>query len=72
MFVFGGTNDYGHGILHLGDNESRDENTFVDNLRMLVEYLSKKYGKEKLCFFLPLRRYDEDGYACKGDGANEM
>ena len=32
-----------------------------------------KYGKEKLCFLLPLRRYnDEKGITCKGERGNEM
>ena len=72
VFVFGGTNDYGHGICHLGDIESRSENTFVGNLRLLIEYLSEKYGKEKLCFLLPLRRADEEPVACKGVTNSEL
>ena len=38
---------------------------------MLIEFLCQKYGKEKLCFILPLRRFNEDGVACKGEN-NEM
>lgn len=72
VFVFGGTNDYGHGMLRLGDKDTRDEDTFVGNLRLLIDYLIVKYGREKLCFILPLHRSDEDGYACKGEELNEQ
>ena len=72
VFIFGGTNDYGHGRLHIGDIESRDENTFVGNLRLLIEYLSGKYGADKLCFILPLRRYAEEPIACKGESGTEL
>lgn len=72
VFVFGGTNDYGHGICHLGDIRSRNEDTFVGNLRLLIEYMTEKYGKDKLCFLLPLRRSDEDPVACKGVTNNEL
>jgi len=72
VFVFGGTNDYGHGILVLGDVPKRTPNTFCNELRLLIEDLCDKYGKEKICFLLPLRRFDEDGYCCKGENGNEM
>ena len=47
VFVFGGTNDYGHGQLHIGDVSSSGEDTFVGNLKLLIEYLIEKYGKKK-------------------------
>lgn len=73
VFVFGGTNDYGHGSLHLGRADERIPETFCTELRLLTEDLIAKYGKEKLCFLLPLRRYnDEKGLACKGKGGDEL
>lgn len=72
VFVFGGTNDFGHGNLHLGEVGKRDENTFVGGLYLLVDALIEKYGKEKLCFLLPLRRFDESARACKGIKADEL
>ena len=53
VFVFGGTNDYGHGSLHLGLADERIPETFCTELRLLAEDLIAKYGKEKLCFLLP-------------------
>ena len=73
VFVFGGTNDYGHGSLYLGNPNERIPETFCTELRLLIEDLIDKYGKEKLCFLLPLRRYkDEKGIACKGDSGDEL
>lgn len=72
VFVFGGTNDYGHGNLVLGDIKTRIPHTFCNELRLLVEYLCEKYGKEKLCFILPIHRFDEDGVACKGESGKEI
>ena len=56
VFIFGGTNDYGHGTLHLGAPEVNDENTFCTQLRMLIDDLIAKYGKEKVTFIIPLHR----------------
>ena len=71
VFVFGGTNDYGHGTLHLGTPENKAEDSFCNHLRRLIEYLCGKYGKEKLCFILPLHRFCEHSLNCKGEAGNE-
>lgn len=71
VFVFGGTNDYGHGILHLGSPEVSAEDTFCGQLRMLIDLLNEKYGKEKLVFILPLHRFCEEGVCCKGEKGDE-
>ena len=60
VFVFGGTNDYGHGDAPLGCMEDTSQYTFYGALKYLVEYLISVYGKEKLCFILPLHRIDEN------------
>lgn len=72
VYIFGGTNDFGHGNLHLGKVGERDEDTFVGGLYLLIDALIEKYGKEKLCFLLPLPRYDENPQRCKGDNADEL
>ena len=72
VFVFGGTNDFGHGRLHLGSPEEREGRTFCTELRLLIDLLIAKYGKEKLCFLLPLRRFSEEGVACKGESGKEV
>ena len=71
VFVFGGTNDYGHGTLHLGTPYDNDEATFCTQLRLLISELIEKYGKDKICFILPARRFDEDPVFCKGENAKE-
>ena len=60
VFVFGGTNDYGHGDAPLGNMEDASQYTFYGALKWLVEYLISVYGKEKLCFILPIHRVDEN------------
>lgn len=72
VFVFGGTNDYGHGTLHLGEPEQFKEDTFCSQFHLLIRELLKKYDKDKLCFILPLHRFFEEPMACKGDNANEL
>ena len=72
VFIFGGTNDYGHGTLHLGAPEVNDENTFCTQLRMLIDDLIAKYGKEKVTFIIPLHRFIETPLLCKGNGRDEL
>lgn len=67
VFVFGGTNDYGHGDAPLGDIDGTDVYTFCGALNTLIDKLSARYGKEKLCFILPLHRYDEDNVYGEGN-----
>lgn len=64
--VFGGTNDYGHGDAQLGCMEDRDAYTFYGAMHELVTYLLGKYPKEKLCFILPLPRYNQDSLYGEG------
>ena len=59
VFVFGGTNDCGHGNATLGALDSYDVYTFSGAMNLLTDSLLKTYGREKLCFLLPLRRFDE-------------
>ena len=59
VFVFGGTNDCGHGNASLGALDSYDVYTFSGAMNILTDFLLKTYGREKLCFLLPLRRFDE-------------
>ena len=72
VFVFGGTNDYDHGALHLGVPDKYDENTFCTQLRMLIDELAIKYTKEKVTFILPLHRFDEEAHSCKGVNGDEL
>ena len=59
VFVFGGTNDYGHGDAAFGKPGDRSEYTFCGAFFNLVTYLVDKYGKDKICFILPIPRYQQ-------------
>jgi lysophospholipase L1-like esterase len=67
-FVFGGTNDYGHGDAKLGTFEDRDDYTFYGAFHNLVAYMVATFG-EKLCFVLPIPRFDQDNPY--GDGSKD-
>jgi len=58
-FVFGGTNDYGMGEAELGDINSESYYTFYGALKNLVKDLLKKFNNDKICFILPLSRFNE-------------
>ncbi len=67
-FVFGGTNDYGHGAAPIGNIDDNTEYTFYGALNVLCRYLLSAFGRERLCFILPLHRRNEDD----GRGENFM
>lgn len=67
VFVFGGTNDFGHGDAALGKMGDKDPYTFYGALSSLCELLLKRYGAKKLCFILPLPCYGETG--TRGNGS---
>ena len=60
VFVFGGTNDYGHGDAEIGDFENKNPDTFIGAFYELIAYLVWVYGKNKLHFILPLPRYNQE------------
>lgn len=67
VFVFGGTNDFGHGDAEFGALDSKDIYTFCGAVNTLFSKLVARYGKEKLCVILPLHRIDEENVY--GDGS---
>lgn len=75
-FVFGGTNDYGHGDAPMGSAEDKTPYTFYGAMNIMTEYLVGKFGKYRLCYILPLPRFDEDnrrgGHSCKPSEANTL
>ena len=60
VFVFGGTNDYGHGRAPLGSMDDESPYTFFGAVKSLVVYLIGIYGKDRVVFILPTRRFDDD------------
>lgn len=66
VFVFGGTNDYGHGDADMGEIDGTDEYTFCGAVNSLLNYLINEYGKEKLTVILPMPRYNSDSIYGEG------
>ena len=60
VFVFGGTNDYGHGDAPMGNINDSTVYSFCGAINVLIDELEKKYGKEKLVFITPLYRENEN------------
>lgn len=64
-FCMGGTNDYGHGDAPLGKFGDTNSASFYGAMDELTDYLKREFG-EKLCFVLPLYRYNQENVY--GDG----
>lgn len=60
VFVFGGTNDYGHGDAKIGNDNDTSPYTFNGAMNNLLRILIGIYGKDKICFILPIRRFQEE------------
>ncbi len=63
VFIFGGTNDYGHGTDVLGAFGDDTPYTFYGALRVLTEKLYKKYPLARIVYLTPLHRAGEDAPA---------
>ena len=59
VVVFGGTNDFGHGTIPLGDMDSRDIHTFYGGLQCLCTFLINTYKDKPIIFMTPLHRLNE-------------
>lgn len=66
VFVFGGTNDYGHGDAKIGEKTDDTPYTFYGALNNVISFLIEKYGKEKICFLLPMPRYNQENVFGEG------
>ena len=70
VFVFGGTNDYGHGDAPFGQFGDKTVNSFYGSIDYLINKLLTYYKKEQIIFVLPLYRFNED--SPHGDGRKEI
>ncbi len=68
IFVFGGTNDYGHGDAPFGDLKDGTRDTFCGSLNCLCRALIEKYPCAKIIFMTPMHRRDEGVAHKKPDG----
>ena len=71
VFVFGGTNDYGHGDAPMGNINDSTPYTFYGAMNVLVDELLKKYEKNKVIFIIPLYRENEDNPFGDGTRTNK-
>ena len=69
VFVFGGTNDYGHGDAPIGKREDNTPDTYYGACNYIVENLLKTYKKDQIAFIIPLHRVNEQSPL--GDGYKE-
>ena len=66
VVVFGGTNDYGHGLAPLGVPSDRTPETFWGACHYLMDGLMTRYVGKPILILTPLHRLNED--RPKGDG----
>lgn len=59
VFVFGGTNDFGHGDAGIGSFNDKNPNTFYGAVHTLFNKLITKYPTAKIVFATPLHRIEE-------------
>lgn len=60
VFVFGGTNDHGHGDAPMGIPEDRTPDTFQGACRCLFAALKDSFPKSVIVIATPLHRVEED------------
>ena len=68
--VFGGTNDYGHGVVDIGSWEDTGSKTMYGGTKTLVKGLMSKYPTAKIGFILPIPRHGLNGTNNLGDFVN--
>lgn len=66
IFIFGGTNDFGHGDASIGTPADDTVYTFCGALNVLLAKSIKDYGKENVILITPLHRTGENNL--KGEG----
>jgi len=66
IFIFGGTNDFGHGDAPIGSETDDTVYTFFGAFNILLDKAIKDYGKENVIVITPMHRKGEDNP--KGEG----
>lgn len=67
IVVFGGTNDFGHGDVSVGEFHDRTNTTFYGACRLMMEKLITKYPGKAIVIMTPLHRLNEE--SLHGDGS---
>ena len=68
IFIFGGTNDYGDSGIPTGSEDDSSSKTFAGAVKRLISVLTAKYGRERVVFITPCRRYREEEHFCRLTG----
>lgn len=66
VFVFGGTNDYGHGDAPMGSFNDRTPHTFYGAVHTLLTRLIERYPTARIVLATPLHREGEQQRIIKG------
>ncbi len=61
VLVFGGTNDYGHGVAPFGEMTDRENTTFCGACHYLFRGLIERYPTSRIVIVTPLLRADQLG-----------
>lgn len=75
VIVFGGTNDYGHGVCTIGNINDRDDSSFYGCLHILYKKLLEKYQGKKIFVCTPLHRFNEvkeNKTPLRGEGSDKL
>ena len=70
VFVFGGTNDYGHGDAPVGTLLDNGTDTFCGAVKTLLAKLVNRYGKDKIVVMTPLHRRNDKSPSGEGTRKN--
>lgn len=60
IFVFGGTNDHGHGDAPMGTDTDRTPDTFIGGCHYLFRFLKEEFPDSTVVVATPLHRSDEN------------
>ena len=69
LFIFGGTNDFGHGTAKIGNIDDEDVYTFYGGLNTLLKKAVCDFGKNNVIVLTPMHRFTENNP--RGDGSKE-
>lgn len=75
VIVFGGTNDYGHGVCTVGNIDDRNDTSFYGCLHILYKKLIEKYKNKKIFICTPLHRFNEvkeNKTPLRGEGSDKL
>ena len=70
LFIFGGTNDFGHGDSEFGTADSDDIYTFQGALNVLYTKAKNAFGSDRVVILTPMRRFGMN--SSKGDSSRRV